>query len=223
MTNEEYDILMQNVILPAVKHTRQSGGEEYARSEDNIFANFERVSESLDISVEECIMVYSLKHIDGITAHVQGTTSQREDVRGRITDLIVYMSLLWAYLVKDESNEEPEKEADEKVKLDFNENIKMTDKVQENLNRATYYKEGDTDMTDAPIWDGDLENMPDNLKVTKIRNKKASQQPINSDGSPRGCCGGNKATQIIRPKPELEKAKEEHREMVKMGKKEEKK
>jgi hypothetical protein len=40
-------------------------------------------------------MVYLLKHIDGISSFVNGHESQREDVRGRITDAIVYLCLLW--------------------------------------------------------------------------------------------------------------------------------
>jgi len=40
-------------------------------------------------------MTYLLKHIDGITSFVNGHQSQREDVRGRLTDAIVYLCLLW--------------------------------------------------------------------------------------------------------------------------------
>jgi|TARA_R100001594_G_C4033319_1_gene261705 hypothetical protein len=40
-------------------------------------------------------MIYLLKHVDGIKAYVNGYKSQREDVRGRITDVIVYLMLLW--------------------------------------------------------------------------------------------------------------------------------
>tara|TARA_R110002012_G_scaffold61490_3_gene161239 strand:- start:3391 stop:3582 length:192 start_codon:yes stop_codon:yes gene_type:complete len=47
-------------------------------------------------------MVYLLKHIDGIASFVNGYQSQREDVRGRITDAIVYLCLLWGMI--DEQN-----------------------------------------------------------------------------------------------------------------------
>jgi|TARA_R100001530_G_scaffold131243_1_gene102779 hypothetical protein len=49
-------------------------------------------------------MVYLLKHIDGITAYLAGHKSQREDVRGRIKDAIVYLMLLWAMIEERESN-----------------------------------------------------------------------------------------------------------------------
>ena len=48
-------------------------------------------------------MVYLLKHIDGISAYTNGLKSQREDVRGRLTDAIVYLMLLWGMVAEDET------------------------------------------------------------------------------------------------------------------------
>jgi len=79
-----------------IQTTRDSGQEEYAHDDADIFANFKRVSNVLEITQEKVLMTYLLKHIDGIVAHVKGHQSQREDVRGRITDVIVYSMLLWA-------------------------------------------------------------------------------------------------------------------------------
>ena len=81
---------------------RAAGQKEYARKQNNAFANFERVAENLDIDRKEVLLVYLLKHIDGICAHVKGHRSQREDVRGRITDVIVYLCLLWGMVDSDE-------------------------------------------------------------------------------------------------------------------------
>ena len=77
---------------------REAGQKEYARKTSNAFANFERVAEHIDSSKEKILMVYLLKHIDGITSFVKGHKSQREDVRGRITDAIVYLCLLWGMI-----------------------------------------------------------------------------------------------------------------------------
>jgi hypothetical protein len=74
---------------------REEGQKEYARKSDNAFANFERVGENLGIPREKVLLVYLLKHIDGICSFAEGHKSQREDVRGRITDVIVYLCLLW--------------------------------------------------------------------------------------------------------------------------------
>ena len=77
---------------------RAAGQKEYARKKSNAFANFERVAGYVDTSREKALMVYLLKHIDGITSFVNGHESQREDVRGRITDAIVYLCLLWGMI-----------------------------------------------------------------------------------------------------------------------------
>ena len=82
-------------IFGEVKKIHTEGQKEYAMDEDNVFANFERISNNLDISREQVLMVYLLKHIDGINAWVKGHKSQRENVRGRIKDAIVYLCLLW--------------------------------------------------------------------------------------------------------------------------------
>ena len=83
---------------------RAAGQKEYARKSNNAFANFERVSDYIDSTREKVLMVYLLKHIDGISSFVNGHKSQREDVRGRLTDAIVYLCLLWGMI-----NEEEEK------------------------------------------------------------------------------------------------------------------
>ena len=81
-----------------ISKTRESGQKEYAHNKDNVFADFERIGEAVGISREKVLMVYLLKHVDGIKAYVNGHKSQREDVRGRITDIIVYLMLLWGMI-----------------------------------------------------------------------------------------------------------------------------
>ena len=44
-----------------------------------------------------------MKHIDGIASHIKGHTSQREDVRGRLTDAIVYLCILWGMIEKEDA------------------------------------------------------------------------------------------------------------------------
>ena len=88
--------LIQKEILPQIIKTRNAGQKEYAHNTENVFANFERVAEATDSTREKVLMVYLLKHMDGISAYVKGYKSQREDVTGRITDAIVYLMLLWA-------------------------------------------------------------------------------------------------------------------------------
>ena len=52
-------------------------------------------------------MTYLLKHVDGIASYVKGHESQRENIRGRLTDAIVYLTLLWGMVEeRDENNME---------------------------------------------------------------------------------------------------------------------
>ena len=81
---------------------RAAGQKEYARKSSNAFANFERIGINLNINKEKVLLVYLLKHIDGICSYVDGYKSQREDVRGRITDTIVYLCLLWGMIDNNE-------------------------------------------------------------------------------------------------------------------------
>ena len=87
---------LMNNIWKQVQQTRDDGQKENAHDDGNVLAKFDRVGSQLSIAPEKTIMVYLLKHIDGITAYIAGHKSQREDVRGRIKDAIVYLMLLWA-------------------------------------------------------------------------------------------------------------------------------
>tara|TARA_R100000808_G_C2112969_1_gene126494 strand:- start:100 stop:387 length:288 start_codon:yes stop_codon:yes gene_type:complete len=89
-------------IWKKIKATRDSGQKEYAHNNADIFANFKRVSNVLEVSKEKVLMTYLLKHIDGVSAYVKGHKSQREDVRGRLSDVIVYSMLLWAMIEESE-------------------------------------------------------------------------------------------------------------------------
>jgi len=101
MTQKEMKLTMEE-IFKEIQRTREAGQKEYARENSNAFANFERIGNNLNLSKEKVLLVYLLKHIDGICSYVEGYKSQREDVRGRITDIIVYLCLLWGMI--DESN-----------------------------------------------------------------------------------------------------------------------
>jgi len=98
-----------NQIFKEIQKVRAQGQKEYARQQNNAFANFERVADYISSSKEKVLMVYLLKHIDGISSFVNGHQSQREDVRGRITDAIVYLCLLWGMIEKENSKSHNDK------------------------------------------------------------------------------------------------------------------
>ena len=94
MTQKQMESLIKG-IFEEVQDMRDAGQKEYAQQEDNAFANFERISGWLDRDKKEVLMVYLMKHIDGICSWINGHKSQREDVTGRIIDCIVYLCLLY--------------------------------------------------------------------------------------------------------------------------------
>ena len=101
MTTEEFKNLFQNEIMPAIGDMRDAGQKEYAQDIDEIFANFHRIAEAMEVDRKKVLMTYLLKHVDGISSFVKGHKSQREDITGRITDCIVYLMLPWG-MVKEE-------------------------------------------------------------------------------------------------------------------------
>ena len=104
MTREEMAVVMDRVF-DECRALRDAGQREYARRESNAFANFERVAERVGISREQALMVYLEKHLDGIHAWVNGHRSQRESVKGRINDAIVYLCLLRGMVEEREAGE----------------------------------------------------------------------------------------------------------------------
>ena len=89
-------------IMKTVNYMRDEGQKEYAHDDDNVFANFNRISDLLGVDRKKVLMTYMLKHVDGVAAYVKGHKSQREDVTGRITDIIVYLMLLWAMIEEED-------------------------------------------------------------------------------------------------------------------------
>tara|TARA_Y100001963_G_scaffold112983_1_gene156460 strand:+ start:1491 stop:1796 length:306 start_codon:yes stop_codon:yes gene_type:complete len=85
---------IESIFMQVLK-THKEGQKEYARDTDDVFANFKRVADFADITKEKAALTYLIKHIDGISAYVNGHRSQREGVRGRLTDAITYLCILW--------------------------------------------------------------------------------------------------------------------------------
>ena len=103
MLKSEMQSLMTE-IMNKITVTRDAGQKEYARDVDNVFANFERVASFVGVNREKALLTYMIKHVDGLCAYVDGHHSQREDVRGRLTDIIVYCFLMWEMVEENESN-----------------------------------------------------------------------------------------------------------------------
>lgn len=101
MTRNDMAQLLDQICM-RLQEVRKAGQAEYAHGEENAFANFERVGAYLQTDRKKVLMTYLLKHQDGITAYLNGHKSQREDVRGRILDMMMYLALLWGMINEDE-------------------------------------------------------------------------------------------------------------------------
>jgi hypothetical protein len=93
-TQETLAAEFQRVFFDEIMALRNAGQKEYAHDDSSPFANFERGADDTGIDRKQILWIYAMKHKDGIAAALKGHTSQREDVRGRINDLIVYLLLL---------------------------------------------------------------------------------------------------------------------------------
>lgn len=95
---------LMDLVFKECQLTREAGQKEYAHDDQNALANFERTGAEMEIPREKVWYIFAKKHWDGIIAHIKGHKSQREDVRGRLKDLIVYLILLWA-MINDEEEQ----------------------------------------------------------------------------------------------------------------------
>ena len=98
-------ITLIDSILGRVKTMHTEGQKEYAMNKDNVFANFERIANQTGNSKEMVLWIYLMKHIDGIASHIKGHVSQRENVKGRLTDAVVYLCILWGMIESKEKME----------------------------------------------------------------------------------------------------------------------
>ena len=109
MNRHEMNSLIKR-ISNIVSDTRDAGQSEYARDSENVFANFERVASFTKTTREKALLTYMIKLIDGLCAYSDGHRSQRENVRGRLTDIIVYCMLFWGMVEDNESYNEKQGE-----------------------------------------------------------------------------------------------------------------
>lgn len=97
---------IMETIFQECRALREAGQKEYAHSNENALSNFEKLASDLQITREKILLIYFKKHYDGVVSWVNGHKSQREDVRGRINDMIAYLCLLRA-MVEDAPQKHP--------------------------------------------------------------------------------------------------------------------
>lgn len=116
MTQAEMAEVMDQVFKEC-HELRDAGQKEYAGEDADAFANFQRLADDMDINRKKILWVYAMKHRDGIANFLRGHKSQREDVRGRINDLIVYLCLLRGMIEEEDPNDylRPSRRASEEM------------------------------------------------------------------------------------------------------------
>lgn len=95
-----WDLLLR--LSATERELSSQGRKEYAQGDD-VLDNFKRNAVSLGVTPEVILGIYAAKHFDGILSYIRGHVSQREDVRGRINDLRLYLALL--HLMVDEKED----------------------------------------------------------------------------------------------------------------------
>jgi len=92
MTFKEFEDFISSIREQRIAHS-DAKGEAYAHSKDR-FDNFNRIAEYLDLSREQVLLVYLMKHIDGIISSVNYGKDGGEGIDGRINDAVTYLELL---------------------------------------------------------------------------------------------------------------------------------
>ena len=67
MNHKQMTSYIQETVIPDIINIREEGQKEYAScngKNNNVFANFDRISELLNISSEKVIVTYLMKHIE---------------------------------------------------------------------------------------------------------------------------------------------------------------
>lgn len=102
-SQQEISDLFRQVFENEIMSLREAGQKEYAIDGSNAFANFDRLSVDLGLDRKQVLWVYLRKHLDGIVSYLRGHKSQRENVRGRLNDAIVYLLLLRGMIEDEET------------------------------------------------------------------------------------------------------------------------
>jgi len=110
--NSDYMTALFAQMIKEENLVRSKAQKEYAREDNNVLANFDRIGKMLkcqsckkEIGPYIVLMTFFLKHIDGILSFVEGNEQQREPIEGRIKDARVYLMLLRAMIEREKERE----------------------------------------------------------------------------------------------------------------------
>lgn len=99
MEYKEFDLLLDQIIYKE-KEIGNTKAKEYTQG--NRLDNFKRLANELGLTSEQVWAVYFKKHVDAIMSYCKTGKVLSEDIRGRILDARVYLSLLWGLVEEKE-------------------------------------------------------------------------------------------------------------------------
>lgn len=105
MANYDAMQLTMSTVFSECDKLREAGQRGYAGGED-AFGNFNRLAKLPQIDRKKVLLTFMMRHVDGVFAFANGHKSQREDVRGRINDIIVYLCLLRGMIDEESLSED---------------------------------------------------------------------------------------------------------------------
>lgn len=108
MTFEEFENF-QNRLLEEVRQMGSTKGKEYAFKHEDRFQNFNEDAEEMEIDRLLCAWIFTNKHIRSVRSYItHKRTFSTESIRGRIIDIIVYLTLI-AGMIEEEENRDEKK------------------------------------------------------------------------------------------------------------------
>lgn len=137
--------------------------EEYAHGQSDAFDNFNRIGNVVRVPCEHCgkatrigrlgaWAVYFLKHIDGVLAFIGGNNSQREDVRGRLTDIVNYADLADGMIVESRNGIADRPLSPEKERIMTDSTIYDAVIEQRRMNEEARQKKDETHPIPRPTY-----------------------------------------------------------------------
>lgn len=130
-------------VFEKCRTLREAGQKEYSGDQDDAFRNFKEIASEQDMDPKLVLWIYAIKHFRGIASYLRGHKSQREDVRGRIGDLITYLVLLHGMVDEEEVQIAQEKKCEDLVaKINLNYLRMLVDELSASRNDKLSSKGG---------------------------------------------------------------------------------
>lgn len=90
---------VMETLFERIRNVMTVKGADYSRGEEDVNSNFKRVGDALGLKPQEVAWVYTLKHVDSISAYLKNGTAS-EPIEDRIMDVMAYQVILYSILLE---------------------------------------------------------------------------------------------------------------------------